>query len=496
MKRALIVVGATLCIFGNIQAQDDNFGDDFKNDFDFFRQAINKDFENFRQKINKEYTEFLKNPWEETTEKEPLIIPKEDAVPPVIYPEEDKNNYFHLPEPLPFDDVIPVPKPTPQPRPVEPINENQNPMTKVGFSWMGTNMSVRFNTSTTGNLDGIREKDVAAWWLALSNILDTDNLIYDCLKLRKDYSLCDWAYLEMLHALSEKVYGEKSNQATLLMAYLFCQSGYKMRLASDGTDKLYMLFASRHHIYDLPRFEVDGETYYPYGECPSSLYISNSAFPGEQSLSLWVTSTPKVALSATSLKKRQSERYPDVKITLSSNKNLMDFYSSYPTSMVGDNVVSRWAMYANTPMSEDVKRQIYPDLKAAINGCDQLTAVNKLLNFVQTGFEYEYDDKVWGGDRAFFAEESLYYPYCDCEDRSILFTRLIRDLLGLRCILIYYPGHLASAVEFSQSNTVTGDYILLEGYKFVIADATFIGAPVGKTMYGMDNQTAKVILLE
>lgn len=77
-------------------------------------------------------------------------------------------------------------------------------------------------------------------------------------------------------------------------------------------------------------------------------------------------------------------------------------------------------MYANTPMSEDVKRQIYPDLKAAINGCDQLTAVNKLLNFVQTGFEYEYDDKVWGDDRAFFAEESLYYPYCDCEDRSIL----------------------------------------------------------------------------
>ena len=109
-------------------------------------------------------------------------------------------------------------------------------------------------------------------------------------------------------------------------------------------------------------------------------------------------------------------------------------------------------MYANTPMSEDVKRQIYPDLKAAINGCDQLTAVNKLLNFVQTGFEYEYDDKVWGGDRAFFAEESLYYPYCDCEDRSILFTRLVRDLLGFVVSWFIYPGHLASAVEFSQSD--------------------------------------------
>lgn len=496
MKRALIVLGMTLCFFGQVQAQNDDFGDDFKKDFESFRRAINKDFENFRKEINKDYAEFLKNPWEEFTEKKPLVIPKEEAVPPVIYPEEDRDKPFPAPEPLPYDVVIPVPKPTPQPKPVEPIKENRNPVPKVDFSWLGTSMSVRFNTSTAGALNGAGEQDVAEWWLAFSSVVDTDNLVYDCLKLRRDYSLCDWAYLEMLHALSEEVYGKESNRATLLMAYLFCQSGYKMRLASDGADKLYMLFASRHHIYDLPRFVVDGETYYPFGECPSSLYISNGAFPGEQSLSLWLSSTPKVALSATSLKTRQSERYPDVKITLSSNKNLMDFYSSYPTSMVGDNVVSRWAMYANTPMSEDVKRQIYPDLKAAINGCDQLTAVNKLLNFVQTGFEYEYDDKVWGDDRAFFAEESLYYPYCDCEDRSILFTRLVRDLLGLRCILIYYPGHLASAVEFSQSNTVAGDYISLKGHKFVIADATFIGAPVGKTMYGMDNQTAKVILLE
>ena len=124
-----------------------------------------------------------------------------------------------------------------------------------------------------------------------------------------------------------------------------------------------------------------------------------------------------------------------------------------------------------------------------------MTAVNKILNYVQTGFTYEYDDKVWGHDRAFFAEESLYYPYCDCEDRSILFTRLVRDLLGLKCILIYYPGHLASAVEFTKDNVV-GDYISLNNRKFIIADPTYIGAPVGETMPKMDNKTAKVILLE
>jgi hypothetical protein len=75
-----------------------------------------------------------------------------------------------------------------------------------------------------------------------------------------------------------------------------------------------------------------------------------------------------------------------------------------------------------------------------------------------------------------------------------LFTRLVRDLLGLDCILIYYPGHLASAVEFKQGD-VAGDYILLNGRKYIVADATYINAPVGRTMPDMDNKTAKVILL-
>ena len=120
--------------------------------------------------------------------------------------------------------------------------------------------------------------------------------------------------------------------------------------------------------------------------------------------------------------------------------------------------------------------------------------MERLLNWVQTSLVYEYDDKVWGHDRAFFAEESLFYPYADCEDRSILISRLVRDLLGLKTILIYYPGHLAMAVGFTED--VKGDYILLNGHKFVVCDPTYIGARVGETMPKMDNATAKVILLE
>ena len=145
-------------------------------------------------------------------------------------------------------------------------------------------------------------------------------------------------------------------------------------------------------------------------------------------------------------------------------------------------------------MSEEAAGTLYPSLRAAIDGKPQREAVGRLLDFVQTAFTYEYDDKVWGGDRAFFAEETLYYPYCDCEDRSILFSRLVRDLVGLDVVLVYYPNHLATAVRFTDD--VAGDHIMLRDEKYVVCDPTYIGAPVGATMPGMDNSTVKVIMLK
>ena len=70
----------------------------------------------------------------------------------------------------------------------------------------------------------------------------------------------------------------------------------------------------------------------------------------------------------------------------------------------------------------------------------------------------------------------------------------MRDLVGLKCLLVYYPGHLAAAVAFN--GNVTGDYIMQNGVKYIVSDPTYIGASVGRTMPQMDNSTATVIILE
>ena len=255
-----------------------------------------------------------------------------------------------------------------------------------------------------------------------------------------------------------------------------------------------MLYASQHTVLGVGYYTLGGVKYYPFNCDEEQMHICDVAFPKEKAMSLLLPTQQELDVDKSEPRTLVSEAFGNMKATVCVNKNLISFYNNYPTSRLGKDIMTRWAMYANTPMDETVKESLYPALRANIAGLREKDAMERLLNWVQTGFVYEYDDKVWGHDRAFFAEETLFYPYCDCEDRSIMLSRLVRDLLGLKCILIYYPGHLAMAVNFHEN--VRGDYIQLKDQKYVVCDPTYINASVGMTMPNMDNSSATVILLE
>lgn len=465
-----------------------------KEEYEKFKQTARKRYDDFRQKANKEYARFMRSAWQRYQVMPALPQPKEDPpVPPTVYPEEDRKDDKPQDTPRPIDEVIPVPQPQPQPKPVAPVPEV--PVEKeeyFPFAFWGTNERVRMGEKNRFRMRDCSPEQAALAWETCS-ASQFDNLIRDCLEIRIRHNLCDWAYLQMLKKLSDSFFGEGTNEAVLLTAYLYCQSGYKMRLATSGT-RLYLLYASRHTIYKHTYFDIGGEHFYVLDGNEKQLQIFTASYPSEQSMSLQIAKAQRFGDNDSPKRVLKSERYPEMQVEVSVNKNLIDFYNQYPLSDYDNNFMTRWAIYANTPLEETLWLDLYAQLKRIISGKSQLDAANILINWVQTAFVYEYDDKVWGCDRAFFAEESLYYPYCDCEDRSILFSRLVRDLLGLKVVLVYYPGHLATAACFTEA--VQGDYIALNGKHFVVCDPTFIGAPVGHTMTDMDNTAAKVILLE
>lgn len=487
MLRCLILIltisVSALCSY----AQGTSESDTYKA---FKRKALLQ-YGDFRQQANEQYAEFLKKAWN-TFKAEPVIPkPQDEKLPPVTIKEDDKKQLAYS-LPIAADNVASPQRPKPQPKPASPLKTISSDKDEpIDFLFFGTPCRIHINTTDRLCMKDAGNQQVADGWTKLSQRNVMDNTLRECIALRDTLALCDWAYLNLLDTFAKTVYGV-SNEATMLTAFLYCHSGYQMRIGRHG-DKLSLLFASEHRIYGVPFFHIGNSCYYPFNFSDRQLEICDAPYPQEKPLSLYLPYAQRFKYEATPQRHLVSRKYPDVKVEVQTNKNLLDFYDTYPVSEVEDNFMTKWAVYANTPIDSKLKDGLYPALSKAIYGLDELEAANKLLDWVQTAFVYEYDDKVWGGDRSFFAEETLYYPYCDCEDRAILFTRLIRDLLGLRTALIYYPGHLACAVCFH--GNVKGDYLTLDNERFVIADPTYIGASVGMSMPGTDKKQVSALLL-
>ncbi|MFC1509365.1 hypothetical protein ACFL60_06740, partial [Candidatus Omnitrophota bacterium] len=97
-------------------------------------------------------------------------------------------------------------------------------------------------------------------------------------------------------------------------------------------------------------------------------------------------------------------------------------------------------------------------------------------------------------EKHFFVEETLFYPFCDCEDRSFLFAFLVTNLVGLDVLGLHYPGHVATAVKFSSD--VRGDAVTYNNSKYIICDPTYINANYGECMPKFKNVTPKMVRVQ
>ena len=523
--RKSIIIGLLLAATMPLSAQQSAF-DQFKQQqssaFDKFKMDKQAEFDAFRKRVNEEYADFMRQAWQsfpaheaEKPKKEPVVKPIEYVETPAPQPkpkaeeqpkpQEDqrppKEDIKPVPTSKPTIDtkpvqiavkpkVVVVPTPQPAPEPIAPVKPKEEPYKKVSIGYFGNVVTIGFPQNDNLKLRALEENAIADAWKQLSDSR-YDITVSTALEARKANNLCDWAYMKMLQAATEKQYG-KTNEAVLAQAFLMTQSGYRIRLGMENS-KLYMLVASLYDIFNMRYYVLDGTKFYNVsGDKNDYMQITKAKYGKEKSLSMQMTKLPSFGAEPTP--KRTLTSRKGVTSAVSVNKNMIDFFNTYPQACFNGDQTTRWAAYANTPMEKSIKDMLYPSLKKTITGMTERDAVGILLNWVQTAFEYGYDDQIWGGDRAFFAQETLYYPYCDCEDRAILFSRLIRDLMGLDVVLLYYPGHLAAAVAFT--NDVNGDYLLYQNRKYVVCDPTYINAGVGRTMPGMNNQEAQVIALK
>ena len=549
MKRLILfALGATCCMGTQAQVVDD--------DFDSFIKTEVQSFDKFIDDANKQFISFLRNPWKEFEAKKPVEKrTKPEPVKPVVY--DENKDPVAPPVELDIEDILgqstgeskqrpqgkindgekvgfekPQPKPTtptakpatpatkpatPTAKPASPTAKPTTPAAKPATPTTPTTppavvpvptakpsapMSALYNESSEKqminycgqriyvdkslkgvcSIGNMREKAVADAYEAMCKA-DYKPLLADCRQLKKDLKLNDWGVFLFVRDVSNALCAY-AHASVVMQQFLLNELGYKSKMARRADrDQMLLFVATDCKMYGRPYFTKDGLNYYNLtSDETCQFYMCQEDSPkAKSSIDMQITNAP--LLNSGMVNSVHKNGAGTVAVSVDVPKSLMLFYKSMPQC--------DYSVYVNAKVNPAVADRLLSSLAPIVEGKSETEAANLLINFVQTGFKYATDQEQFGYEKPFFVEELFYYPYCDCEDRSVLYSYLVRNLLKLDVVLLDYPNHIATAVCFNEN--VSGDFVTVEGKKYIVCDPTYIGASIGKAMPQFKRVAAKVL---
>lgn len=420
-----------------------------------------------------------------------IIIEEKPADKPAVQPE--KKPVVEVVESEPEAEPAPVveadrrPESAAEPRlpvsstPTSPLYRGESGRSKIAYGGLAFYLNNSLNRKCS--LNGLNENAIADAYEALCNS-DYKPLLADCAQIRKDLRLNDWGVFTLVRQVADTYCGT-ANESIVMQQFLLNEMGYKARMARKATEDKMMLFvATDCSIYAHPYITLNGQNYYNLSgnneQC--QFYMCQKDSPkAKNSVGMQLKEAP--LFPGTVVSSTHQAKGSAARVTVDVPKALMDFYKDYPQC--------DYSVYFNAPVNAAMENRILSSLAPLVQGRNEADAANILINFVQTAFQYQTDGQQFGYEKPFFVEELFYYPYSDCEDRAMLFSYLVRKLLGLDVVLLDYPEHIATAVRFN--GNVSGDYLMVNGRKYIVCDPTYIGASIGMTMPRYKTVSAKVL---
>ena len=473
MKK-ITILAAILSIFIFLIAQSD---------YENWKSQQEENWKQFKSAEDKAFYEYLEQEWKSfqafkaevmDTVPKPEIPPEAKPLKPEKYPE--KNIIEKI--------EIPKEKKTIKPKKIS----HKYAKNKVEITFWGLPLEFSYQKPNLA-LSEIDEKAIADFWYKMSNS-DYEQLLSDVKDYRNKLHLNDWGYCLLLNEVGKEISDNSKNLTKLFVWFALTKSGYKAKVGFDK-NQVYLLIPSQEMIYGNSYLKFEDKRYYIVSfdkrvRKAFSINTYEGNYPNANDLiNLSVDNMPNFGDAV--VEKDLKFRYDgeDYTIHLKYDKNTAEFFRNYPQTKLD--------VYFEAPLSVFARKSLANEFKPILEGKPEPEAVNILLRFVQTAFEYKTDREQFGREKTFFGDETLFYPFCDCEDRSVLFSLLVRDLLGLKVIALDYPGHVATAVRFHTN--LEGDYIVFQNEKYIVCDPTYINADIGMAIPQFKNVKPKIIAL-
>lgn len=380
--------------------------------------------------------------------------------------------------------VKPLPPMVVPPQPTLPLD----PSKKIAeIEYFGVTARFAYDPKTRQPLSALNQDGISRYWSELSKT-DYDPLLAQLREQQKRLKLNDWGTFLLIDKLSHQINDGQERESVLLSWFLLAKLGYDCKVGYND-QRVYLMVAVSHMVYQTAFFKDEHKTYYCLDTTGrlsdvGKLYSFKGSYPdANHQLSFAIPENP--LLPATVKKRTLSFSYDGHTYNIEAEYEpaLVAYYAHYPQS--------DYPVYFTAQVSDAATSALLAQLAPLLRGRSEQDATNLLLRFVQTAFRYQTDDQQFNYEKVMLPEETLYYPYSDCEDRAILFAYLVRNLLNLRVVALLYPGHLATAVALP--GKTEGDMFSYKGTVYTVADPTYINANIGMAMPQFRNSQYKVI---
>ena len=470
-----------------------------ESDFEKWKKTQQKAFQSYLSEQEKAFSDMLKKEWEEFQSHTGFIMdksPKPEA-PPAASPEavlsdegSDKQPAGkELPKPSSVNKALPetggissgtVPSPIPA-----PVKKKGIKYISINFYGSALSVPLPENLKIKGNTGTVNNKAISDFFEYYSE-QKMDETAAWFKSLKKDYKMNGWSVLKIAEKTSEKLYTAEKD-ITLMTWFLLLKSDYDVKTAYSS-NSIYLLYVPDVKIYASPYITENKKHYYFYNKTSSKqerIRTYSGSFVEKPSVVVLSPENPD-HFKSEAMSRNTSFTYRRKKydVNLEYNNTLIKYYSEYPQV----DISCYFKENVSDKAVESYKRSLYPRIKEM----NEKDAVQFILTFVQTGFKYKTDGSQFGYEKPMFPDETLHYPYIDCEDRSALFISIVRELTGLDAVALDYPGHIAAAVNFR--GEVKGDYFTYKGKKYTVCDPTYINASIGMTM--PDYKKVKPVIIE
>ena len=487
----ILAIGCSLGIVAHGTAQDTLKQRNFENEFNTFKSSVSNDFQKQAQKNDSVFLTFLRQNWKEF---EVFTQERVKRVKPQLQPIAPKSiENFELPQPKIAPEILPVvpdsellrSEPGLKPMEMNAMEVSTGPLDY--FNFLGQKVGITQAVPEAYNKpeqQNEKKSKILRFYEEYIKNESWQKITRELYLLARVKQLNDWGFYYLLSIASESIFHNPDEQVLFTWLSLL-KNEINARIAYN-TEAVYLLATFEQRVYNTGVVTILGQDYYLLNrkndKITGGLQTYEASYTGKvRPVTISLTTLPKLANDP----EIRSFIFDADTLRIRINLSLINFFSAYPDCSL--------PVYFNTPLSPQAIASLDVSLKPMMTGKTEKDKVAILLKFVQEAFPYKLDIEQFGREKYFFPDEALHYPYTDCEDRAVLYAKLIYLYTELEAVGLEYTDHVSVAVKLKE--TITGAYILVNNEKFFICDPTYIGAGPGMAMGDMKNQSPEIIVV-